>query len=219
VVGWVPTLHLELAFAMGSLQWVMTLVVTGVGALALGYCAWYFPRDEPGLGSFAGSFVAFAGAMLGLVLADDLLLLYVVWELTTVFSYLLIGHDSAKRAGRAALMWAAAEAMDRDAPLLVVFAANYPGMTLGPGPGLLTPEPGALDAAEEGVVLGVSEALAAHPGLRVSGATEVTKPVQTLVDASTEAALLVVGTRAFGQTIGTLIGSVAFAVAAEARCP
>jgi multicomponent Na+:H+ antiporter subunit A len=106
VVDWVPALHLELAFAMGSLQWVMTLVVTGVGALVLGYCAWYFPRDEPGLGSFAGSFVAFAGAMLGLVLADDLLLLYVFWELTTVFSYLLIGHDSAQRAGRAAGMQA-----------------------------------------------------------------------------------------------------------------
>ena len=36
--------------------------------------------------------MAFAGAMLGLVVADDLLLLYVFWELTTVFSYLLIGH-------------------------------------------------------------------------------------------------------------------------------
>jgi nucleotide-binding universal stress UspA family protein len=130
----------------------------------------------------------------------------------------VVGYNG-RQHSRAALMWAAAEAMDRDVPLLVVFAANYPGMTLGPGPGLLTPEPGALDAAEEVMALGVSEALAAHPGLRVSGATEVTKPVQTLVEASTEAALLVIGTRGFGQTIGTLIGSVAFAVAAEARCP
>jgi multicomponent Na+:H+ antiporter subunit A len=102
VVGWVPTLDLDLAFALGSLQWVMVLVVSGVGAAVLVYCTWYFSEDEAGLSAFAGNFVAFAGAMLGLVLSDDLLLLYVFWELTTVFSYLLIGHDPTKRSGRAA---------------------------------------------------------------------------------------------------------------------
>ena len=106
VVAWVPALRLELAFAVGSLQWVMTLLVSGVGALVLVYCAWYFPDDEPGLSAFAGNFVAFAGAMLGLVLSDDLLVLYVFWELTTVFSYLLIGHDPTKRSGRVAGMQA-----------------------------------------------------------------------------------------------------------------
>jgi multicomponent Na+:H+ antiporter subunit A len=106
VTSWVPSLRLELAFALGPLQWVMTLVVAGVGALALLYCRWYFPADEPGLPAFAGTFVAFAGAMLGVVLSDDLLLLYVVWELTTVFSYLLIGHDPTRRASGAAGMQA-----------------------------------------------------------------------------------------------------------------
>ena len=101
-VSWVPTLGLDLAFAMGSLQWVMVLVVAGVGTLVLVYSAWYFGDDEPGLPAFAGHFVAFAGAMLGLVVADDLLLLYVFWELTTVFSYLLIGHDPTRRAARSA---------------------------------------------------------------------------------------------------------------------
>jgi multicomponent Na+:H+ antiporter subunit A len=102
VFEWVPSLGLDLAFAMGSIQWVMALVVAGVGALVLLYSASYFRDDEAGLASFAANFVAFAGAMLGLVLADDLLLLYVFWELTTIFSYLLIGHDPAKRSGRAA---------------------------------------------------------------------------------------------------------------------
>ena len=101
VVSWVPALRLNLAFALGSLQWVMVLVVSGIGALVLVYCASYFSDDEPGLPAFAGYLVAFAGSMLGLVLADDLLLLYVFWELTTVFSYLLIGHDPASRASRA----------------------------------------------------------------------------------------------------------------------
>ena len=102
VVSWVPALRLDLAFAMGSLQWVMVLLVSGIGALVLVYCTKYFPAGEPGLSAFGGHFVAFAGAMLGLVRADDLLVLYVFWELTTVFSYLLIGHDPTKRSSRAA---------------------------------------------------------------------------------------------------------------------
>ena len=106
VIGWVPALRLDLAFALGPLQWVMMLVVTGIGALVLVYCTWYFRDDEPGLSAFGGNFVAFAGAMLGLVLSDDLLVLYGFWELTTVFSYLLIGHDPTRRASRTAGMQA-----------------------------------------------------------------------------------------------------------------
>jgi multicomponent Na+:H+ antiporter subunit A len=102
VVSWVPGLGLDLAFAFGALQWVMVLVVAGIGALVLVYCAGYFADDEPGLASFAGHLTAFAGAMLGLVLSDDLLLMYAFWELTTVFSYLLIGHDPTRRVSRAA---------------------------------------------------------------------------------------------------------------------
>ena len=106
VIAWVPALGLDLAFTMGTLQWVMALIVSGIGSLVLAYCAWYFSEDEPGLRGFAGTFTAFAGAMLGLVLADDLLLLYVFWELTTVFSYLLIGHNPASRTSRGAGMQA-----------------------------------------------------------------------------------------------------------------
>lgn len=105
-VRWVPVLDLELALAMGTLQWVMTLIVSGIGALVLFYCAWYFDDDDPGLGYFAGSFTTFAAAMLGLVLSDDLLVMYVFWELTTVFSYLLIGYNADKRASRGAAMQA-----------------------------------------------------------------------------------------------------------------
>lgn len=94
---------MDLALRMTTLSWLMTLLVGGVGALVLGYSARYFPPDALGNSRFAGVLVAFAGAMLGLVLADDLLLLYVCWELTTVFSYLLIGHSTERRSSR----WAA----------------------------------------------------------------------------------------------------------------
>ncbi|MEU4772497.1 Na+/H+ antiporter subunit A [Micromonospora sp. NPDC023644] len=105
-VTWVPQLGLEIALRMGTLAWLMVVLVGGVGALVLAYSARYFRSDDPGLGRFAAVFVAFAGAMLGLVVSDDLLLLYVFWELTTVLSYLLIGSDPTRRASRRAAMQA-----------------------------------------------------------------------------------------------------------------
>ncbi|BCJ49776.1 Na+/H+ antiporter subunit A [Actinoplanes sp. NBRC 14428] len=106
VYPWVPRLGVDLALRMTTLSWLMVLLVGGVGALALIYCARYFGAAEPGLGRFAGVFVGFAGAMLGLIVSDNLLVLYVFWELTTVFSYLLIGHDPAARASRVAALQA-----------------------------------------------------------------------------------------------------------------
>ncbi|MBO4206600.1 Na+/H+ antiporter subunit A [Micromonospora echinofusca] len=104
---WIRQLDLDLALRVTTLSWLMVLLVGGIGAVVLAYCAHYFTPAEPGLGRFAGVFVAFAGAMLGLVVADNLLLLYVCWELTTVFSYLLIGHHPEQRSSR----WAAAQAL------------------------------------------------------------------------------------------------------------
>lgn len=103
---WVGTVGMELALRLGPLQWLMALVVLGVGAVVLAYCGWYFHEDSLGVGRFAGVLTAFVAAMLGLVLSDDLLLLYVFWELTTVFSFLLIGHDPARRANRQAAIQA-----------------------------------------------------------------------------------------------------------------
>lgn len=73
-LSWVPALDLDVTLTMSTLQWVMTLVVAGVGALVLAYCAAYFRDDEPGRGLLAGTLTAFAGAMLGLVWADNLLI-------------------------------------------------------------------------------------------------------------------------------------------------
>ena len=120
---------------------------------------------------------------------------------------------------RAALMWAAAEAVRRGAVLRVVYAANYPGMTLDPGPGLLEREHGALDAAREVTIRGVSEALELQPDISVAGATAVTSPSKALTDESSQAGLVVIGTRGYGRVVGALLGSVAFAVAARAECP
>ncbi|WP_363326351.1 proton-conducting transporter membrane subunit, partial [Haloactinopolyspora sp.] len=103
---WVDSLGLALSFRLTTLTWLMALLVTGIGALVLMYCAYYFRADDREVRRFSGLLVGFAGAMLGLVLADDLFVLYVFWELTTVFSYLLIGHNPERKANRRAAMQA-----------------------------------------------------------------------------------------------------------------
>jgi multicomponent Na+:H+ antiporter subunit A len=97
---WLPAYHVDWALRLDALAELMVLLAAGVGALVLVYCASYFDDRAPQLGRFAGNLLAFAGAMLGLVLADDLIMLYVFWELTTVFSYLLIGQSSDRKGNR-----------------------------------------------------------------------------------------------------------------------
>ncbi|QFY08757.1 Na+/H+ antiporter subunit A [Nonomuraea phyllanthi] len=102
--AWAPAINLELAFRLDALAVLMACLVTGVGALVMVYSSRYFARDGEGNGRYGGFMTAFAGSMLGLVTADNLLLLYVFWELTTVFSYLLIGYDPESRLSRQAAM-------------------------------------------------------------------------------------------------------------------
>lgn len=101
---WIEPLGLHIDFIVSPLTGILALLVSGVGALVLIYCTWYFPARDPGLWRFSAVMTAFAGAMLGLVLADDLLLLYVFWEATSVLSYLLIGHNPDRAANRRAAM-------------------------------------------------------------------------------------------------------------------
>ncbi|MCW0211841.1 MAG: proton-conducting transporter membrane subunit [Pseudonocardia sp.] len=105
-VAWAPSLHLELAFRLDALGLVMIVLVGGLGALILAYSAWYFGRDSRDAPRSAALLLAFAGAMLGLVLADDLLTLYVFWELTSIASFLLVGQGGLHRANRRAAVQA-----------------------------------------------------------------------------------------------------------------
>ena len=84
----------------------MALIVTGVGALVMLYCRWYFRGKTEGVGQFSAVLLAFAGAMYGLVLTDDLVVLVMFWELTSVLSYLLIGYYNRRAASRRAALQA-----------------------------------------------------------------------------------------------------------------
>ncbi|WP_298863886.1 Na+/H+ antiporter subunit A [uncultured Microbacterium sp.] len=103
---WIPQLGLHLSMRMDVLSWVLTLIVTGVGALVLLYCRWYFFDDAAEVGQFAGVLLGFAGAMYGLVLTDDLIMLVMSWEITSILSYLLIGHYRHRAASRRAALQA-----------------------------------------------------------------------------------------------------------------
>lgn len=103
VVSWVPGLDLAVALRLDALALLMLVLVSGVGTLIFVYCAFYAEHDSTLL-RFVATLTTFAGAMVGLVLADDVILLYVFWELTTITSYLLVGlDDHSRQARRAAL--------------------------------------------------------------------------------------------------------------------
>ena len=103
---WIPQLQLDLTVRVDTLSWLLALIVTGVGALVILYCTKYFTDSEDGLGRFAAALLAFTGAMYGLVIADNVYLLFIFWEATSVFSYLLIGHYTGRLASRGAALQA-----------------------------------------------------------------------------------------------------------------
>jgi multicomponent Na+:H+ antiporter subunit A len=102
-VPWVPSLGIHWAFRVDGLANLLVLLVAGIGALIVLYASAYL-RDHPRLGRFYALLFAFMGAMLGLASADDLFLLFVFWELTTVSSFLLIGFEGGKDAARKAAL-------------------------------------------------------------------------------------------------------------------
>jgi multicomponent Na+:H+ antiporter subunit A len=103
--AWAPELGLALSFRLDALALAMVVLVSGIGALILVYCIGYF-GDSPDATRNAALLLAFAGVMLGLVLADDLLTLYVFWELTSVTSFLLVGQSGEARENRSAAVQA-----------------------------------------------------------------------------------------------------------------
>lgn len=104
---WVPSLGISLSFLVDGLSLTFALLISGIGAFVALYSSAYL-AGHPHLVRFHLYLLLFTVAMLGLVLANDLVTLFVFWELTTVASYLLIGFDhasaEARRSARQALL-------------------------------------------------------------------------------------------------------------------
>ncbi|MFT4044273.1 MAG: Na+/H+ antiporter subunit A [Gordonia sp. (in: high G+C Gram-positive bacteria)] len=107
-LAWAPTLHMDIVMRMDPLAAIMSVLILGVGALVLCYCAHYFDDVRPRVAVFGSEMVAFAAAMFGLVTSDNMLVLYVFWELTTVLSFMLVGfyrvRATARRSATQALL-------------------------------------------------------------------------------------------------------------------
>jgi multicomponent Na+:H+ antiporter subunit A len=102
---WAPSLGIKFSFLLDGLSLLFTILISGVGALVVIYSAVYL-AGNPYLGRFYAYILMFMGSMLGLVLADNLITLFVFWELTSLSSYLLIGFDHDQETTRAAALQA-----------------------------------------------------------------------------------------------------------------
>ena len=103
--AWVPILDVALGLRLDGLSLLFALMITGIGALIVMYSGAYLD-EHPQLGRFYAYLLVFMMAMLGLVLADDLIAMFVFWELTSIASYLLISFNHEKSESRRAALQA-----------------------------------------------------------------------------------------------------------------
>ncbi len=106
VLPWIPSVGLDIALRLDGLAWMFAGLVLGIGALIVMYARYYLSAEDCAP-RFFSYLLLFMGAMLGMVLAGNLLLLVVFWELTSISSFLLIGfwthREDARRGARMAL--------------------------------------------------------------------------------------------------------------------
>ncbi|WP_156424273.1 Na+/H+ antiporter subunit A [Bacillus sp. FJAT-27445] len=91
-VPWMPSLNINFTLYMDGLGLIFGLLITGIGALVILYSIYYMSKHREALHNFYVYLLLFMGAMLGVVFSDNLLLLYVFWELTSISSFLLIAY-------------------------------------------------------------------------------------------------------------------------------
>ncbi|MDQ3288220.1 MAG: monovalent cation/H+ antiporter subunit A [Pseudomonadota bacterium] len=97
--AWIPQIGLAFSLRLDGLAWMFALMVLGIGGLVVMYAHYYLgPRED--VPKFFAYLLFFMGAMLGMVIAGNLLLLAVFWELTSISSFLLIGYWSHQREAR-----------------------------------------------------------------------------------------------------------------------
>jgi multicomponent K+:H+ antiporter subunit A len=110
-LAWLPSLGLNLVVRMDGFTWFFALMVLGIGTLIILYARYYMSPNDP-VPRFFSFLLAFMGSMLGVVLSGNLIQIAFFWELTSLFSFLLIGYwhhnQSARDGARMALITTAA---------------------------------------------------------------------------------------------------------------
>ncbi|WP_117190550.1 putative monovalent cation/H+ antiporter subunit A [Rhizobium terrae] len=128
--AWAPSFNLSFSWFLDGLSLSFALLITGMGALIVVYSGSYM-KGHPGQGRFLAFILLFMGAMLGLVVSDSFLMLFVYWELTSITSFLLIGFDHEREAARRAALQALVVTGAGGLALLagLIFIWNITGVT------------------------------------------------------------------------------------------
>jgi len=103
--AWVPSYNVSFSWLIDGLSLTFVLLISGIGALIMLYSGGYLKGNDQ-LGRFFSFMLLFMGAMLGVVISDSFLMLFVYWELTSITSFLLIGFDHTREASRRAAIQA-----------------------------------------------------------------------------------------------------------------
>jgi multicomponent Na+:H+ antiporter subunit A len=98
---WIPALDVDFSVMLDSLGLLFTLLITGIGSLVVFYSIYYLSKEHEKLNTFYVYLLLFMGAMLGVVLSDNLIVLYMFWEFTSFSSFLLIGYWYQREKSRA----------------------------------------------------------------------------------------------------------------------
>ena len=105
-IDWLPSLGMNFTLRMDGFAWMFSMLVLGIGALVVLYARYYMSPADP-VPRFFSFLLAFMGAMSGVVLSGNLIQIALFWELTSLFSFLLIGYwhhrRDARRGARMAL--------------------------------------------------------------------------------------------------------------------
>ncbi|AVJ56500.1 monovalent cation/H+ antiporter subunit A [Idiomarina sp. OT37-5b] len=129
-VEWLPALGLNFALRLDGLSLLFVSLILGIGVLIIGY-AHYYLSTEDDEGRFYACLLLFMASMLGIVMADNILLMWAFWELTSISSFLLIGYwfhsSDARRGARMALATTGAGGLALLAGLLIIgnIAGSY----------------------------------------------------------------------------------------------
>ena len=98
-LSWLPSLGVDRVVRIDGFAWMFAMLVSGMGLLVVVYARYYLSPDDPAA-RFYSLLLGFMGAMLGIVVSGNLVQLAAFWELTSVFSFLLIGYWTHRKDAR-----------------------------------------------------------------------------------------------------------------------
>ncbi|MBB3177651.1 monovalent cation/H+ antiporter subunit A [Variovorax sp. Sphag1AA] len=98
-IDWLPVIGLDLVFRMDGFAWLFCMLVLGIGSLVVLYARYYMSPSDP-VPRFFSFLLAFMGAMMGVALSGNIIQMVLFWELTSLFSFLLIGYWHHRRDAR-----------------------------------------------------------------------------------------------------------------------